>query len=166
MTSGGKRVRSGPPPDPDSRTSERRGYTLRNLPNTEFKGRPPRWPLPEYQAESDEASEAWNEREQALWRDLWRLPQARAWKMPQYRYLTYQIALYCRQCVRCETPDAKAGDQTIRLRMADALGLSPAGLASLGWKISEDENEAKPAQSDGRPSASSKIIQLPRRMRA
>lgn len=35
-------------PDPSSGASERRGYTLRSLPNTEYKGRPPKFPLPPY----------------------------------------------------------------------------------------------------------------------
>lgn len=86
MPRGGKRVRSGPMPDPSSGASERRGYTLRSLPNTEYKGRPPKFPLPPYviryfDKESQEwvedtaGSESWNDREAELWKQLWRLPQ-------------------------------------------------------------------------------------------
>lgn len=86
MPRGGKRVRSGPMPDPSSGASERRGYTLRSLPNTEYKGRPPKFPLPPYvlrdfDKESQEwvedtaGSESWNNREAELWKQLWRLPQ-------------------------------------------------------------------------------------------
>ena len=118
MPRGGKRVRSGPMPDPSSGASERRGYTLRSLPNTEYKGRPPKFPLPPYviryfDKDSQEwiedraGSESWNDRETELWRQLWRLPQARAWKQPQLKYLHYQIASYVRECVVCESPSAK-----------------------------------------------------------
>lgn len=184
MASGGKRVRSGPKPDPNSRTSERRGYTLRNLPNSECRGRAPSFPLPVFQAKSYDPSsgqmepdaqltEAWAAREAELWKWLWRQPQARAWRMPQYRYMVYEVAQYCRQCVLCERAEAKAADRTVLIRLADRIGLSPAGLAALGWKISEDNvdgaaahevpaSDAERAQSG----ADTKIVHFPRRLRA
>ena len=94
MPRGGKRVRSGPMPDPSSGASERRGYTLRSL---------PKFPLPPYViryfdkdsqewVEDTAGSESWNDREAELWKQLWRLPQARAWKQTKLKYLHYQIA--------------------------------------------------------------------------
>ena len=83
-------------------------------------------------------SESWNDREAELWRQLWRLPQARAWKQPQLKYLHYQIASYVRECVVCESPSAKAADVAVKIRLEDRIGLSEAGLQALGWKISED----------------------------
>ena len=158
MPRGGKRVRSGPMPDPSSGASERRGYTLRSLPTTEYKGRPPKFPLPPYVlsyfdkdsqewVEDRAGSESWNERESELWRQLWRLPQARAWKQPQLKYLHYQIASYVRECVVCESPSAKAADVAVKIRLEDRIGLSEAGLQALGWKI-EAEAERKPVDSE------------------
>ena len=134
MPRGGKRVRSGPMPDPSSGASERRGYTLRSLPNTEYKGRPPKFPLPPYVIryfdkdsqewiEDTAGSESWNDREAELWKQLWRLPQARAWKQPQLRYLHYQIASYVRECVICESSLAKA---------ASVSGQIPASMSEQG----------------------------------
>ena len=116
--------------DPSSGASERRGYTLRSLPNTEYKGRPPKFPLPPYVlrdfdkdsqewVEDRAGSESWNERESELWGQLWRLPQARAWKQPQLKYLHYQIASYVRECVVCESPSAKAADVAVKIRLED-----------------------------------------------
>lgn len=130
-------MRSGPAPDPNSRTSERRGYTLRSLPNTEYSGKPLKYPLPPLQD-----AEA-NQREETIWKWLWKQPQARAWKMSQYRYMVHDIAMYCRMFVLCESPAAKAADRGILLRLSDRIGLSPAGLAALGWKIEEDEAQAR-----------------------
>ena len=93
-------------PDPSSGASERRGYTLRSLPNTEYKGRPPKFPLPPYVlryfdkdsqewVEDRAGSESWNERESELWRQLWRLPQARAWKQPAAEVSALPDRLVC-----------------------------------------------------------------------
>lgn len=183
MPRGGKRVRSGPMPDPSSGASERRGYTLRSLPNTEYKGRPPKFPLPPYVlryfdkdsqewVEDRAGSESWNERESELWRQLWRLPQARAWKQPQLKYLHYQIASYVRECVVCESPSAKAADVAVKIRLEDRIGLSEAGLQALGWKISEDNvdmaaHEAPATDAEASESGmNTKIVQFPRRLRA
>lgn len=151
MTSGGRRVRSGPAPDPTSRTSERRGYMLTSLPNTECSGRPPAFPLPAHNRTSDNPvtqarlvleDERINAREKELWKWLWRQPQARAWKLPQYRYMRMELALWVRQSVVCESDGAKAADMGILLRMTDRIGLSPAGMAALGWRIESDERSS------------------------
>lgn len=142
MTSGGRRVRSGPAPDPNSRTSERRGYTLRSLPNTAYAGKPLKYPL---LALGDERADA---REAETWKWLWKQPQARAWKLAQYRYMVHDIAMYCRMFVLCEQAGAKTSDRVLLLRLADRIGLSPAGLASLGWKIDEDSSQKPPVDSE------------------
>lgn len=159
------------------------GYTLRSLPNTEYKGRPPKFPLPPYvlrdfDKDSQEwiedraGSESWNERESELWRQLWRLPQARAWKQPQLKYLHYQIASYVRECVVCESQSAKAADVAVKIRLEDRIGLSEAGLQALGWKISEDNVDMAAHEvpaTDAEASESgmdTKIVQFPRRLRA
>lgn len=135
-------MRSGPAPDPNSRTSERRGYTLRSLPNAAYAGKPLKYPLLALgDAQMDE-------REAETWKWLWKQPQARAWKLAQYRYMVHDIAMYCRMFVLCEQPDAKTSDRVLLLRLADRIGLSPAGLASLGWKIDEDSSQKPPVDSE------------------
>ena len=103
---------------------------------------------------------------------MWRLPQARAWKQPQLKYLHYQIASYVRECVVCESPSAKAADVAVKIRLEDRIGLSEAGLQALGWKISEDNVDMAAHEvpaTDAETSESgmdTKIVQFPRRLRA
>lgn len=128
MASGGARLRSGPPPDPDSARSERLGRTngkLR-LPPGGYHGTPPEYPL------ADHAP-----REIELWEELWTTPQAAAWAtMP---YMHHIIANYVRYTVRAEDPESPANVLTVALRMADSIGLSPGGLNALGWMIDNDD---------------------------
>lgn len=144
MPSGGARVRSGPAPDPRSGRSERRHYDLAGLPNTGYTGKPPKFPLADYRIMSDDgedkpAEEAWKKRERAVWKTLWKTPQACAWSLPENAYLAWDIALYCRQLVLCEQAGATASDRALLPRFADRIGLSAAGLAALGWRIVPDE---------------------------
>lgn len=149
MTSGGARARSGPPKNPNSRTSERAGYTLMSLPNSGYDGKPPRFPLADYRIENitnddgrvydEEGSQSFKRRERKLWRELWKTSQACAWSLPQYQYMVYDVAMYCRLMVISETSTAKAADRALIPRYADRIGMSAAGLASLGWKIAPDE---------------------------
>ena len=103
---------------------------------------------------------------------MWRLPQARAWKQPQLKYLHYQIASYVRECVVCESPSAKAADVAVKIRLEDRIGLSEAGLQALGWKISEDNvdmaaHEVPTTDAEASESGmNTKIVQFPRRLRA
>ena len=163
---GGARSRSGPPPDPNSGRSERRGIAagLVQLPASGYKYRPKRFPLARYEVMraykdpdggtmlvlDEEATNAWAKREQELWRQLWKLPQAVAWHMPQYRYLELTVALYCRQVRLCETPDAKSADRTTLQRYADTLGLTPQGLKLNGWLIVDDA-DVKPETTRKKP---------------
>lgn len=172
---GGARSRSGPPPDPNSGRSERRGITagLIQLPASGYKYRPKKFPLARYEVmraykDSDggtmlvldeEATNAWAKREQELWRQLWKLPQAVAWHMPQYRYLEMTVALYCRQMRLCETADAKSADRTTLQRYADTLGLTPQGLKLNGWIIVDDAKPKPKAKSDEKPSGN--VIAFP-----
>lgn len=144
MPSGGARVRSGPAPDPRSGRSERRHYDLAALPNSGYTGKPPRYPLADYRIVTDDgedaaAEKAWKERERSVWKMLWKTPQACAWSLPENAYLSWDVALYCRQLVLCEQSGASASDRALLPRFADRIGLSAAGLAALGWRIVPDE---------------------------
>ncbi|WP_278669841.1 hypothetical protein [Bifidobacterium scardovii] len=140
MTSGGKRVRSGPVKDPNSEKSRKLGYTLQNLPNTECKARAPKWPLSPSEDEGVQLLEA------AKWKWLWKLPQARAWHLPQFRWMVPELATYVRLSVACEIKPSPAA-MTVLLRLSDRIGMSVAGLQALGWKI-ESDDMAKPVDSE------------------
>jgi hypothetical protein len=102
-----------------------------------------------------DSTEQWNRRERELWGELWKLPQAIAWHMPEFAYLFNTVALYCRQFVICESPDAKAADRSTLQRYADTIGLTPQGLKLNGWQIVDDEPK-KPAKTKD-----SKIVRFP-----
>ncbi|MDF7665721.1 hypothetical protein [Bifidobacterium sp. ESL0745] len=157
MARGGARARSGPSFDPNSERSERLGRSLVPLSAKGYKYRPKAFPLAPYEIidtwKTDDglekevdtaASEAWNKREKQLWRELWKLPQAIAWHMPQYAYLFHTVALYCRQFVICESSEAKAADRATLQRYADTIGLTPQGLKLNGWEIVDDTVKHQP----------------------
>lgn len=147
MTRGGARNRSGPPPDPNSGRSDRRGLSLTALPNEGFGGEVPDFPLSpavviyEYfdedkrkVRETDEgATEARRDREAELWEWAWRTPQAAAWDQEPWRWQT--VAMWVRTMAICESPDATAADKNALHRFADQIGLTPAGLRENGWAI-------------------------------
>ncbi len=135
MPKGGARIRSGPPPDPNSARSEQRGYSLTALPAEGYKGKYPAFPLPDV-----------TNRESQVWRELWRTPQACAWSLPAESWRHRTIALYCRLVVRCEAEDVPASLLAQLHRFADQIGLTTAGLALMGWKVAEDEVAAKARQ--------------------
>jgi len=123
MPRGGARNRSGPPPDPNSLRSDKRGLTFRHLPPEGYDGEAPRWPLPELSGREDE-----------VWSLVWTYPQAAAWADEPWRWLT--IALWVRTLVVCEGRDATAADKASLHRFADQIGLTPAGMKENGWLVS------------------------------
>lgn len=128
MARGGARNRSGPPADPNSGRSDRRGFKLTALPAEGYDG-----PVPEFPLEGATA------RELEVWADLWRTPQACAWSMPSESWRQRTVAMYCRTFVRCEAPDAGASLIGQLHRFADQIGMTTAGLAEMGWKVAPDE---------------------------
>lgn len=141
---GGARVRSGPPPDPHSRNSLRKGVKSLVLSADGFAGEIPRFPLPQFRVVDAEGIRDANgekrfaSREKTVWRHLWSLPQAEAWSMPEYSYMFFEIALYARQLVICEQAGATAADRGLLPRFADRIGLSEAAMAGFGWSIRSD----------------------------
>lgn len=72
--------------------------------------------------------------ERALWRSLWRLPQAVAWQQDSS---ARAVAQYVRHQVASDLgslDDAKESRQ-----WSDRIGLSPASLQRLRWKVAVDE---------------------------
>jgi hypothetical protein len=125
MPSGGARVTSGPPPDPGSLRSQRRGNAdgWRELPAAGRTGRAPKWPL------EDQVP-----REALLWRGMWRKPQAVAW---QALGLEWEVALHVRQMARVEDGTSSAALLMELRQHAEELGLLPSGLLRNRWCIAE-----------------------------
>ncbi|GEB17052.1 hypothetical protein GUY44_18945 [Pimelobacter simplex] len=157
MTKGGARNRSGPGKDPNSRTSERQGYTLTALPSEGYDGEVPDFPLMtftvyrwefedkrRFQVLDAEATEAFRERELELWEQAWSYPQACAWSMEPWRWNT--IAMWVRTTVVCESSEATAADKGSIHRFADQIGMTPAGLKENGWAIARNEVGDKAAE--------------------
>lgn len=151
MARGGSRNRSGPAPDPASERSERRGFKLTALPNEGYRGTVPEFTIAplvifnEYVVEGakvkerdEAATEAFRERECAVWAEAWRTPQACAWSMEAWRWPT--IAEFCRLKTVVEASPTLNASLVAQLhRYRDQLGLTPAGLRENGWAIAPDE---------------------------
>ncbi|MEK6310131.1 MAG: hypothetical protein V4737_11565 [Curtobacterium sp.] len=159
MPSGGARARSGPAPDPNALRRDRKtDAEWTTLPAEGYQGPIPEHPLPanpiydifwvdkQRMKELDvQATEAFREREVALWEKLWRRPQAVMWMKLG---LEYEVASYARAYLESNLPDAVSGMKTATLRMAAELGLSLPGMHSLRWKIADDELSAKRAEAE------------------
>lgn len=128
MSHGGARNRSGPAPDPESLTSERRGYSLQTLPAEGYSGPVPDFPLP-----------GASEREFEVWEWAWSTPQAAAWALPSEEWRQRTVALWVRTSVRAEDPEVSASVLAQVHRFADQIGLTTAGLAEMGWRVAVDE---------------------------
>lgn len=141
MASGGARNRSGPQLDEDSARSDRRGVVLTALPAEGHQGAAPDFPLPDVSV-----------RESQVWAEAWRTPQAAAWSVQPWRWRT--VALWVRWSVRMEDPEAGASLGNVVVRLADQIGMTPAGLKENGWKIAADEVAEKRGR---KPSAQSSV---------
>jgi hypothetical protein len=165
MASGGH-ASSGPPPDPNSLKTAKRGLSFTALPAAGHDGDVPEFPLPrvpvydiwfvgkERHKELDvEGTAARYDRELEVWAWAWRTPQAAAWAKEPWR--SDSVAMWVRTRVICESADATAADKGSLHRFADQIGLTPAGLAYNGWKISTDQLAEKRAETTPAPSAPS-----------
>lgn len=128
MPQGGARIRSGPPPDPNSLHRERDAakVTWHVLPR-QCDTPAPRWPLP-----------TTSPAETAMWKHVWTLPQAAMWRQQRQEA---EVASYVRHALRADAPDASATDRQLVMRMRDSLGLTTAALLRNHWRI-EPEAEA------------------------
>ena len=128
MAKGGARNRNGSFPDPNSVRSAASGFEYTKLPAEGFSGEVPDFPLG-----------GASERELEVWARLWKTPQAAAWAVDEWRWMT--VAMYTRLFARVEDPEATAGLTAQLHRFADQIGMTTAGLAEMGWKISRDGTE-------------------------
>lgn len=136
---GGARNRSGPPPDPNSGASLRKGLTFRSLDRAGYTADAPRFPLPPAPGHD-------HAREVGVWAEVWRTPQAIAWSEESWRWRT--IAMYVRLSVVCEQAPGNGAVLGQLHRFADQIGLTPAGLKENGWMI-EAVAPAAAASPDG-----------------
>jgi hypothetical protein len=134
------------------------------LPQGGFDGEVPEFPLPKtlrYEwvyAEksrsrvlSEDLTEAFRDREVAVWEEAWSTPQADAWSREPWRWTV--IAEYCRLKTVVETePDANASLVGQLHRFRDQIGLTPAGMKENGWTIAAKKADA-PAPDADRPVA-------------
>lgn len=135
MARGGARSRSGPAADLNSGRSDARGLkdsAIRLNPNG-FSGRPPAWPL----------HGAPSPIEQDFWKQVWKYPQAAMWKKQPWKHML--VAQYVRWSLSASEPGANASAMTQALRLADAIGLTPAGLRDNGWVIGDGGEDEKAA---------------------
>lgn len=79
------------------------------------------------------AGRKWPAAERALWRDLWASPQAVMWDDSTASlvaiYVTFTQALLAGSGTAWMAQEAR--------HLADRLGLTPAGMAGLGWRIAD-----------------------------
>jgi len=151
MAKGGARPRSGPAKDPNSaRTEKSGGIKVTALPSEGHRGRPPAFPLPrinrpEYTEKSQAQTKAFRARELAIWREVWKTPQAAAWSLDSWRWPT--IAEFCRIKAAVELdPDSNAALLSRLREYRNEIGLSPDGLRANGWAIATNEVAAKAEQ--------------------
>ena len=135
MPSGGH-ARSGPPPDEGSARSDARGYRLTALPAEGYRGAIPEWPI------EPKVTKV----EQAYWDRAWRTPQACVWSRQEWAWLIPDVARYVRLAVRCDEPDANAALLARLPGAKDEVGMTAAGLARMGAKISVNEVADKAAE--------------------
>ncbi|GAB3166653.1 hypothetical protein GCM10027059_25940 [Myceligenerans halotolerans] len=142
MPRGGARVNSGPPPDPNAlrrdRKDDKAGWI--SLPSEGRQKPAPEWPLPPVTVfgDSDEAETRrmeLGERELQLWAEMWAKPQAVMWERLR---CADRVALYVRLQVLGERTGEKQKLSEARM-IGDRLGLDPASMLRLRWKVVTDE---------------------------
>ncbi|WP_197275051.1 hypothetical protein [Luteipulveratus halotolerans] len=106
------------------------------------------------------ATEDVKARELELWAWAWHTPQACAWSMPSESWRLHTIALWVRTFVLCESSEATAADKNSLHRLADQIGMTPAGLKENGWAVAADQIGAR-----GADRASDPAPQQPKRER-
>lgn len=133
MTSGGSRPRAG-----RKSGTERAKFSPTALPSEGYAKRPPAFPLPRLNLGSTAATKRFRDREMAIWREIWKTPQAEAWAREPYRWST--VAEFCRIKTSVEAEAGSNAALVSRLReYRNEIGLSPDGLKMNGWAIAVDQ---------------------------
>ena len=143
MTRGGARPRSGPPPDPSALRRDRDPVDWVHLPSGGRTDPAPPWPL----------SRA-TKRESVLWATEWARPQAVMWAQLG---LGLEVALYVRNVVAAEDPDASAPLRSLVMRQMDSLGLTVGGLQRNRWMINDADAQPEQERKVARTSARDRL---------
>jgi len=130
MVKGGARPHSGPAPNLNALARNRDGADWTRLPATGRQGDIPEWPV-----EVDEPSL----KEIALWRRLWRMPQAIVWEADQAHNT---VALYCRVWIRSMEEYAQGTIITHAKTLATELMLTPDSLTRGKYVIKGTKEDA------------------------
>lgn len=104
--------------------------------------------IAELRARLDAAADA----ESELWAELWVTPQAVAWERLRW---SREVALYCRWQAQAEMGDLDAAKEA--RQWSDRLGLNPAALLRLRWKIAGGEPVPVKPRKRSRSSARSRL---------
>lgn len=139
---GGSRNRSGPAPSMFSARSDARDVRALRLPVGGYAGDFP--PLFEHLPDP-------TDREGQVWAVMWKTPQASQWAKESWRWQS--IAMYIRLYVRSEDPEATAATINACQRLADQIGMTPAGLKENGWLIVADDSAENPDQQEKQKAA-------------
>lgn len=127
------------------RPGDASGWTT--LPAEGRKGSAPAFPLEKWrELEKNQPPEARNEalargldaRELAIWREIWKTPQAVAWEHLGWKH---DVGMYVRVLVAGERGNLKAAGEA--RQWSDRLGLSQTAMLRNRWKIATDELGAK-----------------------
>lgn len=111
-----------PTPDPSRPHSRyRRTHNVVVLPAEGCSLPPPRMPK----------GREWTAAQRALWRELWRSPQAVMWD-DSY---TSTVAMYVSHVSAVLEGTASAWQAQEARHLSDRLGLSPAGMLACGWRL-------------------------------
>jgi hypothetical protein len=96
------------------------------------------------------------------WEQAWKSPQASAWSLLEYHWMLPQVARWVRVAVRCDQPDSGAALFAQLRGLADEIGMTPGGLARLGWIVAADvvgeKRVGQPAASRSSARARMKVV--------
>ena len=166
MTKGGARPRAGRPADPNSERTRKAAasgsttaapvaFSPTALPSEGHRGRAPAFPLPLIKrfgldGVNQADTKSFRSREIAIWREVWKTPQAAAWSREPWRWPT--IGEFCRVKAAVELDAGGNAALVSRLReYRNEVGLSPDGLKMNGWAIAPNQVALQAAKKAAAP---------------
>lgn len=151
MARGGARPNSGPPPDPTSERSAKRGIEGKTISRRVFRRKFPDFPLPEAPVQvftpagaftDADATAKFRDRELEIWKSAWRTyPAAHVWINEPWRWST--VAHWARLSARCEKLDVPATLIAQMIRLADESMITTRGMREAGFVLEEPQKPAK-----------------------
>ncbi len=84
------------------------------------------------------AGRVWSDAERTMWAELWASPQATQWHDAYVPLVAMYVQIVCQSLAG----KATAGLAQEARHLAEQLGLSPAGLRALGWRMEQVDTES------------------------